>query len=188
MSARSFTRWAARLGRAALHRLGREDGTASVEFVIMLPVFMVLVFSAVEAGMMQLRYVMMERGLDLTVRELRLGQIHNPTQDKVKAEICRLSLVLPDCINTLMVEMRPIDTTTWTGLDQNTECVDRSKPINVQSATNFNSGTGDELMLVRVCGVYDPIWPTAGLGLKMQKDATGAYHLVATSAFVNEPT
>ncbi|WP_233192664.1 TadE/TadG family type IV pilus assembly protein [Acidimangrovimonas sediminis] len=178
---------ARRLGRARAW-FAREDGVASVEFVLVLPVLFVLFLSSVEAGFLQLRYVMLERGLDMTVRELRLGEISSPTHDKVKDEICRLATVIPDCVNSLMVELKPVDTSTWTGLDASATCIDRSEPIATQQPPNFDPGTDDDLMIIRACAVFDPLFPTTGLGLQLTKDATGAYKLVAASAFVNEPS
>lgn len=175
------------LGRL-MRRLGREDGTASVEFVVVLPVLFLLFTSSVEAGFMQLRYVMLERGLDLTVRELRLGQLSSPTQETLRKEICRLSLVIPDCVDSLMVELQPVDTSTWQGMTDATTCVDRSQPVGAQQPPNVDPGSGDEMMLIRACAVFNPVFPMIGLGLQLAKDAKGTYHLSTTSAFVNEPS
>ena len=174
---RRMTRWAR-----------REDGTATVEFVVVVPILLILFMSSVEAGFMQLRFVMLERGLDMTVRELRLGQIAAPTQDKVRQEICRLAMVIPDCVNSLLVELRPVDTSTWGGMSDTSTCINRAEPIGPQQPPNFTPGTGDQLMLIRACAVFDPIYPTIGLGLQLAKDVGGTYHLVASSAFVNEPS
>lgn len=174
---RRMTRWAR-----------RQDGTATVEFVVVVPILLILFMSSVEAGFMQLRYVMLERGVDMTVRELRLGQIHQPTQDKLRKEICRLAMVIPDCVNSLLVELRPVDTGTWGGMSETSTCINRDEPIAPQQPPNFNPGVGDQLMLIRACAVFDPIYPTVGLGLQLAKDPGGTYHLVASSAFVNEPS
>lgn len=175
--------------RRLTHWLRREDGTATVEFVLVVPVLFLLFLSSVEAGFMQLRYVMLERGLDLTVRELRLGQMVDPTQEKVRQEICRFALVIPDCVNSLLVELRPVDTTTWDTLSPDAACINRSEPIGEQKPPNFNTGTGDQqLMLIRACAIFDPMFPTIGLGLQLAKNPQGTYDLVASSAFVNEPS
>ena len=42
-------------------------------------------------------------------------------------------------------------------------------------------------MLVRACAIFDPIFPITGMGLNLPLDASGAYQLAASSAFVNEP-
>ncbi len=42
-------------------------------------------------------------------------------------------------------------------------------------------------MLIRACAKFDPIVPTTGLGFRLPKDNTGAYALISSTAFVNEP-
>lgn len=172
---------------AGLRRLRkREDGNATVEFVILFPMFMIIFVSAFESGLLMVRQVMLERALDLSVRGLRLGTWTPPTHDDLKRNICNLAGIIPDCMNSILVELQPVDKTTWQPLNVNAQCVDRDSTI--APVLNVNAGTDNELMLVRVCAVFDPIFPTTGLGMQLGKDATGAYALVATSAFVNEPS
>ena len=66
------------------------------------------------------------------------------------------------------------------------EIVDRDEPI--QLLDPLDTGTDNEMMLIRACAVFDPIFPMTGLGLKLKKDAFGGgYAIIARSAFVNEP-
>lgn len=60
--------WARRLRRL----LAREDGTATVEFVVLFPVFMMVLANAVEASVLMSRAAMLDRALDLAVRGLRI--------------------------------------------------------------------------------------------------------------------
>ncbi len=172
-------------GLRALRR--REDGNATIEFVILFPAFIMIFVSAFESGILMTRNVMLERALDISVRGLRLGVWKPaPTHTELKRTICNLAGIIPDCMNTVLVELRPVDNNTWEPLTPNATCVDRDEEIN--TTPNFNSGTDNELMLVRVCAVFDPIFPLSSLGLKLAQDNTGAYALVATTAFVNEPS
>jgi hypothetical protein len=43
------------------------------------------------------------------------------------------------------------------------------------------------MMLIRACAKFDPLFPTSGLGFQLPRDNTGAYALIAATAFVNEP-
>ena len=49
------------------------------------------------------------------------------------------------------------------------------------------TGTSNDMMIVRACLKVDPLFSGFGFGANMYKDATGAYSIVSTSAFVNEP-
>ena len=60
-------------------------------------------------------------------------------------------------------------------------------PEPIKPVTTFDTGVGDNMMLIRACTKFDPIFPTSGLGFQLPRDNTGAYALVAATAFVNEP-
>ena len=50
----------------------REDANATVEFVIVFPIVIMLFIAAFETSMLLTRQVMLERALDQSVRHLRL--------------------------------------------------------------------------------------------------------------------
>lgn len=177
-------------GRRGLRRrlrrfLGREDGNSTIEFVIIFPIFMGLFIATFESGMVMVRQVMLDRGTDLAVRAMRLGSWANPNHEDLKKHICNLSGILPDCLDSLMIELRPIDTATYTPAAGQATCVDTT-PGAIQPVVQPDYGAQNELMLVRVCAMMKPIIPTTGLGLTLHKQGE-YYALTSTSAFVNEP-
>lgn len=174
-----------RLRRRVFGLLKAEDGTASVDFAICVPVIMAIFMASMESGMMMTRFVLLEQSVDMVMRNLRLGQYPNVTVDMLKDEICSRTIIMKDCNENLAIELMPISTTAWTLPSNQTSCVNRSEAV--QPAHSFNPGQAHEIMLVRVCLAQDAIFPTTGLGLNLDKDADGAYELVAISAFVNEP-
>ncbi len=170
-----------------LRRFGRDQsGVVSFEFVLMAPLYLVVFLSAVEAGILLTRGVIMERALDLSVRNLRLGIGGPITHDQLKAQICANTALIRDCMNVVRLELRPVSTVTFQPLNNTATCVERDEEI--QPLVEFRTGVENELMLVRICTVVDPVFPTTGLGLRLPKDASGGVRLIATSAFVNEPT
>ncbi|MCU0906932.1 MAG: pilus assembly protein [Rhodobacteraceae bacterium] len=185
---RSLARLARRTRRAARS----ERGNASVEFVFLFPLFVTLLISAIESGLMTMRYVWLDRALDITVRELRLGLLPiddanaQANHDSVKNAICtRGELLLPDCEDTLHLELIRVDTTTWNVPDPNTTCVDRASAVN--PPLTFQGRAQNEMMIIRACYIVDPLVPDIGLGARFQKDPTGGVALIVSSAFVNEP-
>ncbi len=173
------------LRRTFRRALRDEDGTATIPFVIFVPFYMMLVMSSLEMGMLMIREVMLERAVDMTVRGLRLGIWTPPTHTELKRVICNEAYVIKDCMNVLLIELRPVDTTTWQPLASGPTCVDRKAVV--QPVTTFNYGQGDNMMLIRACAKFDPLFPLTGLGFQLPKDNTGAYALIAATAFVNEP-
>lgn len=168
--------------------LRSEDGNVTIEFVILFPFFFMILASIIEIGMLMTRNTMLGRGVDVAVRDLRLGLPHSRDFDALRQRICDSAAIIPDCLDVLQVELMPASDTDWTPLSEETRCVDREDRIAPIEATNYVIGAENELMTIRACAVFDPIVPTMGLALLLPRDASGGYALVATSAFVNEPT
>lgn len=166
--------------------LRREDGNATIEFVILFPVFISVFGSAFEAGLLTTRQVMLERATEIAVREVRLGSDAVETSDDLKRYICNLAGVIPDCMDALLIELSPVSTETWNMRTGATACIDRDEDI--VPVVEYTQGGSNELMLVRACAVVTPFSPMTGLGLKLPKVNASDYGLIATSAFVNEPS
>lgn len=179
-----------RFGRDALLRrvtrfLRGQRGNSTVEFALLFPAFMAIFASTFESGLLITRYAMLDRGLDLAVRELRLNTGAGVTHEDVRARICENTLILPNCEKALHLELVNIPRSGWTMPDARTQCVDRTGEIN--PTLRFAPGDANDLMFIRACYVVDPIFPTFGLGSSVNRDASGAMRIVATSAFSNEP-
>lgn len=182
-----------RITRSLLSRLRilrkRDDGNSTIEFVIMFPIVMTLFFTAVEFGIMMVHQVMLERSVDLTVRDLRLGYFDSPTQDDIRKSLCNRAAAVNDCMNNLLIEMQPVDTATWAMPGTTATC--RNRGIGsidpVGSEGEVVAGVANEIVVVRVCAVIEPLFPWTRLGGRLRNTELGGYALVASSAFVNEP-
>lgn len=166
-------------------KLANEEGNATVEFVLLFPVFLGLLFSAAELGILSLRGMMLERATDIVVRELRLGLALDPDYTYIKERICEEAPAINDCMDSLSLEMSPVNTETWSFFDNTSQCVDKSAVVD--PVLEFTAGTRNELMMMRVCVAYDTVFPLTGLAPYLLKQSDGRYAIVARSAFVNEP-
>jgi hypothetical protein len=162
-----------------------EKGTASIEFVVVFPFFLGVLLSSFELSMITMRETMLERALDLTVRDIRLETGTAPQHDDIKDLVCERAPVIPDCDKNLRLEMIRIDPSNWVEPDADFDCTDQSQEV--QPVRNFVNGMDNELMLLRACMKFEPIFPGAGLGKKLDKDGAGMAALIASSAFVQEP-
>ncbi|GAA0298641.1 TadE/TadG family type IV pilus assembly protein [Rhodovulum strictum] len=165
--------------------LRREDGTATVEVVLALPIVMLVFLMGLEASILMTRQMLLEHALDVSMRDIRLGKHPGLDHDKFKDIVCSQANLFPDCRNVVRIELSPISKTTWTLPGQAATCVDRRAEM--QPVTNFTQGPQNSLMMVRACVVVDPFFPGIGLGLRLHTTSGDGYALVATSAFVNEP-
>lgn len=164
-----------------------ENGSATIEFVITFPVFLVLLLSGIELGIVSVNHVMLERAVDMTVRDIRLGTGDAPEHDEIKDIICERAGFIKDCSSNLRLEMIQVDPRAWVAIRTEADCTDASEPVS--PVRSFVQGQENELMILRACAKISPVFPTSGLGKSLADtgDGGGQYALVAMSAFVQEP-
>ncbi len=165
-----------------------EDGSPTLEFVLLFMPFMILPVSGVELGLLMTRHVMLERGIDMAVREVRLNTNRTVTEHELKRMICNVAGVLPNCMTTVRLELQPFNLRVPNGanpIPREASCTDLSKPFELPR--NFVAGQINEMMIVRACGKFVPLLPEFGLGYFLSRMDEGYYRLVSTSAFVMEP-
>ncbi len=175
--------------RGLIDRLSRfrrdEDGTVTTEFVIMFPLFIFLTLAGIEMGIIAVRQATLERAVDLTVRDIRLGTGTAPQHDDIKDLICDRAVMVPECKSNLRLEMIRVDPENYTPPPVVPDCTDKSEEVNPVRA--FTNGLDNELMILRACAKFEPYYPLAGIGRELTKDNAGYAAVTATTAFVQEP-
>lgn len=172
--------------RRSTRRFARaEDGNATIEFAIWFSLVIALLGTGVEIAYMNLRHAMLERAVDMAVRDIRLGTGAIPGYEDVRQTICDKARVIDDCTGNVRLEMIEVDPRAFAGFAQGADC--RNVTDDPRPVRNFVSGQENGLMLLRACMAFKPMMPTTGLGGAMQTDADGYAWLVVHSAFVQEP-
>ena len=161
-----------------------EDGTASLEFALVAPAFLIIFVSAVESGLLLTRQVMLERGMDMAVRDVRLATATPPDYNTLRQMICDNAAIMPSCMTDLKLEMVRIDPWGYWYIEPEADCINREEPN--APVREFSAGQENEMVYLRACIQFRPIFPTVGLGFKIA-DKRGEYKLVADSVFVAEP-
>lgn len=162
-----------------------ETGHASLEFVLLFPVFFVILLSSVEIGIMTMRSALFERALDIVVREVRLTTGTAPSHQQLKVMLCEETSVVPDCLNNLALEMYLIDPREWYDITSTATCTNRAEEI--APTTSFSNGMDNELMVLRACAKFAPMFTETGISALLNRDSSGDSAIVAMSAFVQEP-
>lgn len=172
--------------RGLLRRFRRsEDGTSTIEFMFLFPVIFMMFGTTLEAGMYSMQQVMLERGLDLTVREVRLGIMPTPTHDKLVTATCRYAVIFPDCKTQLRLEMIKQSPTAFTAMSRKVPCINT---VENPQDLNIVPGQNNDLMILRACVRLKPLLPLAGMGRTLTNDGQDSYYaLSATTSFVLEP-
>lgn len=165
----------------------QENANATVEFVILFPLLWVVLISTVELGLINLRQSQLERALDLTVRDLRLTTGSAPEHDDIRDQICDISGFIDNCATSLRLEMVQLDPFNWTPINTEPQCIERIEDAQPVTDDSFVPGDSNDLMLIRACMKFEPVFSDWGLGDKLEKDPDGRVALYAASAFVQEP-
>lgn len=170
-----------------------QRGAATVEFVIIFPVLLMIFIAMFESGWLMTKYMMLDRGVSMAVREIRLGLMANPDADKLRTSICDFAAIITDCEQTLLLELRTLDDP---GLDaafphSQPICTDTVDP-SLSPTDQFSAGGAQSIMIVRACVLIQPVVPGLvngfSLGWWLPKDASGRFHqMVSFGAFMNEP-
>lgn len=163
-----------------------EDGMAAVEFSLFFPVFLFLFFWTAEIGLIMLKSVILEHSLDITMRELRLGNLEDVSAEGIKNSICERALLISDCRANMMIELQPVSTQTWVIPETPVRCVARDEEL--QPVVEFRLGRQNEIMLVRACTILDTLFPGVAFASFLNTDDGGGVGIASVSAFVNEPT
>jgi hypothetical protein len=189
--------------------LSDEGGTASIEFLFVVPIVMLIFIASIESSYFMIRHVMLERSVDIVVRDIRLGTLDylkdqkDANGDTVNAEfrhnvlkelICSTSILSSKeaCVSAMKIWLQPINVANFDMVAPPRDCMDQDADISVdqtQSDAKFKLGSDNEIMLVRVCLKEKPMFPTSivGAGLIADGEGDGGYALITTSIFVNEP-
>lgn len=162
-----------------------ESGTASVEFVLIVPVYISLIAMSIELGFVTMRHTLLERGLDMAVRDIRLSTGTTWQHSQIKTLICDNALMILDCDSNLKLEMVPTDPRVLGSLNSTPQCTDQAQPAS--GDFDLTPGQPNQLMLFRACLKYNPLFPSEVLGSALQKDSSGQVAIVTMTAFAQEP-
>lgn len=168
-----------------IRRTVDEDGNSTVEFVLVVPVFILLFVSIFELGMAMTRMTMLEHGLDVVMRDIRLSTNTTFTAPQIRTAVCNQASVLKACEQNLEIEMQVVDSTNWAMPSDVATCQDIT--TTADPVTTFQNGTQNDVMFIRACYAVQPLFPSLGLGATLARDDSGAMYLVAASAFSQEP-
>jgi hypothetical protein len=166
--------------------LAAREGTATLEFVIVFPLIILLFVAVFETGIILTRQVMLEGSLNDAARVLRLAQNLEVTAGDIEEAICNNTSAIPNCESVLVIDLRTIEPPLYEMPAADVLCVNRDD-LTLRPGNAFHQGQDNQLMLIRACAVIDRILPLSGFGLNLTRDATGGLHMVSSTILVNEP-
>jgi hypothetical protein len=174
------------------HFLRDEGGSAIIEYLLVFPMVFTIFTASIESSVYMIKFVMLERSVDITVRNLRLGRYGEISHQNLKKEICANGVLGRDpakCMNVMKIWMQPVNTGNFAMGSTTAPCVDKADDINTGAppANEFAMGVDNDIMLVRICMKEWPMFPTTGISVKMPTQPDGSVVMIVATTFVNEP-
>ncbi|WDI29996.1 pilus assembly protein [Hyphococcus flavus] len=160
-----------------------------MEFAIVAPVFLALVFSILEAGWYFFVTSSVETATTNAARLIRTGQAQSSdmSRDAFFNEICRVVDQFGACDDKLTIDISSFSSFGELAADlSDPVCRDKDDPSIEGAQFDKNSYGGQrDIVRVRVCFLYKPINP--GLGMNLRQTDHGGRKIISVNIFRNEP-
>ena len=159
-----------------------EDGTALVEFALIALPFFMMFMAIVELGLLFFATLTLENGLAVASRQIRTGELElsGGGPDEFREVVCEgVDAMLSCAPEDLMVDVRVFDQFSNVNFD------DPLADGDLEDDMQFNAGTAEDIVLVRVFYRWQLLTPLIGDYFKTEGQE---YRLLnANMAFRSEP-
>lgn len=162
-----------------------DRGSMTIEFALWFPIFVAFICGTTELGLIAARHARLEFGVDAAVRMVQLETENEVTHATLVQTICDTAAIIPNCTENIMLEMRSQDLRDRITMTNDAECTNRAEEVNEQA--DFDNGDENELMVLRACVKFAPVFPTTGIASSIKRDSAGDYSLISIGAYVQEP-
>ena len=166
-----------------LRRFRRNrSGTAAVEFALVAPIFLGVLFAIIELALVFFASQILETVTQDTARLILTGQAQKAefTQGQFKDAVCAKLVTMFDCQNGISIDVQSY---------KSFATVDIADPIDAKKnfvpPNNYLPGGPGDIVVVRLFYKW-PLFVT-GLGFNVANIAGNKRLLTATAAFQNEP-
>lgn len=173
-------------GRAVRRALKDRRGSAAVEFALVAPPFLALMFSTFEVGWFYFANSQLDAAVIEASRFVRTGQAQKQGLDKDQfyAAVCPKLEIFGNCQDRLTVEVEKFASFAALAADTSSAVCTTDSADKI-GAIAYNPGLDNEIVRVRLCLVYQTINPTIGLNLSDAEN--GTRRLYGSYLFRNEP-
>jgi Flp pilus assembly protein TadG len=169
-----------------------QEGAAAVEFAMVAPIFLALMFSIMELGWVFFLDNLAEVSAGDASRLIRTGQIQKISTDDdpdaqrkaVFDEVCKTAKVLGACDEIITVEVTTYDDFSALASD-NSDVVCNNSSKDERDNLQFNPGGDDSIVRVRICILYESFNPGVGMSLKQTQGQPN--RIIMQELFRNEP-
>ena len=172
-------------------RFGKnKSGSTAVEFAIVAPLFLMMMFSTFEVGWFYFANSVVDAAVGDSARLIKTGQVQRWSgDDEFKFDalydtICDVVKTFGECDTRLTLEGKTFASFTELAAD-NTPATCADAPSDQLEAMPFEPGGELQIIRVRVCYIYTTLNPA--IGISLAEPGTNQRRLISTMIFRNEP-
>ncbi|MEL7489542.1 MAG: TadE family protein [Pseudomonadota bacterium] len=171
-----------------LTRLRRnKDGSAAIEFAIVVPVFLMVMFSTFEVGWFYFVNSSVDAATINLAREIRTGQVRGNSSFSIERffddKVCPRLEYFGDCDRRLTAEVKTYPDFATLAADQDPMLCRDDDPDDVDDII-VDPGGEQDIVRIRLCLIYDTLNPAIGVNLA---GADGRRRIMSTYIIKNEP-
>ena len=167
-----------------------KRGSTAVEFAIVAPLFLMMMFSTFEVGWFFFANSVVDAAVGEAARQIKTGQVQRwggDNQDKLDIlhdQICDVVKAFGGCENKLTIEVNNYTSFAQLGAD-NAPATCADAPPDEVAAIPFEPGGELAIVRIRICYIYRTINPA--IGINLSEPGTNQRRLISTMIFRNEP-
>lgn len=163
--------------------LNHNKGATAIEFTLIGPIFLAMLFSMIEVAWLMTRMVMVNHAVQVASKQVYIGQ--NISRTDLENLVCDEARLIANCPSNINIEAIQIGA--FTDIPTNdAECKDSGDP-DFNPVSTYSTGGGGEIVFLRVCLAIELVTPGLGFGASLPQLENGKFAIVSTTAFLNEP-
>lgn len=139
-----------------------NKGASAIEFAILAPVFLMIVFGIMEIGFHMAQISNLDDSVRTIVRLVHIGKANKEQYNtaEIAQLICDETSFFPKCEQRITIELTKIDSFGDIP-NTNAQCQEHEEPIN--TSINYSNGDESVVLFLRVCVIIDFLTPYADM-------------------------
>jgi len=165
---------------------GERRGTTAIEFAIVVPVFLGLMFSVFEVGWFYFVNSTVSAATTQSSRIIRTGQaqLGGWEEDEFFATVCDVVDAFGDCDDTLTVDVATFMSFQELAEDTSDATCADAPPEEINEIP-YEPGAENAIVRVRICLIYNTFNPA--IGVNLADEGSTQRHITSVLIFRNEP-
>lgn len=161
-------------------------GSAAVEFALVAPAFLALMFSTFEVGWFHFVNSQLDAATLNAARLVRTGQAQQQglTKEAFFSAVCPPLEVFGNCAELVTIEVETFADFAALAADNSPVVCRNDQPTEI-NAIPYDPGADSDIVRLRICLIYKTINPS--IGINVSDVAGGTRRLYGTYLFRNEP-